>query len=201
MIGDKKVIFSEVNPVLSNNYELLLAAVKQNPYIIDNIQPNCYANINVDTLIKYGYTLSVNSPSSFFYDAPEFVLETLKKDIFFNSKDTVDFVAKRPHWYEGLCVLLNIDDSLSFQVINVKNISNRQIVIDLSEERNNHNQYICQLLTDDVLYHNYLKDMLIEVEKYILPNCLMGALPNGRVRQIKIITKCLYNAIKGDLSR
>lgn len=81
LIEDKKVIFSEVNPVLSNNYELLLAAVKQNPYIIDNIQPNCYANINVDTLIKYGYTLSVNSPSAFFYDAPEFVLETLKKDI------------------------------------------------------------------------------------------------------------------------
>ena len=122
-------------------------------------------------------------------------------NFFFNSKDTVDFVAKRPHWYEGLCVLVHIDNSLSFQVVNVKNVLNRQIVVDLSEERNNHNQYICQLLRDDELYHKFLEDMLIDVEMHVLPNCFIGSFPSDRVKQIKIIIKCLQNALKGNLSR
>lgn len=122
-------------------------------------------------------------------------------NFFFNSKDTVDFVAKRPHWYEGLCVLIDINEKLTYQIINVRNVSNRQIVIDQSEERILHNKYICQLLKDKGLYDNYLKGMIINIENQIFIQYFMGSLPNNKVKQIKAIIKSLIYVLKGNVSK
>ena len=43
-------------------------------------------------------------------------------NFFFNSKNTYDFVAQCPHWYEGLCVILELDEKVSFKTINTRNI-------------------------------------------------------------------------------
>lgn len=123
-------------------------------------------------------------------------------NFFFNSKDTVDFVAKRPHWYESLCVLIEINETLTYQIINVRNVSNTQLVIDNSKEREIHNKYLCQLLEDKKLYNDYLNGMLLNIEAQILPNFLMGCLPENRLEQIKALIRSLYYVLKGvDLSR
>ena len=123
-------------------------------------------------------------------------------NFFFNSKDTVDFVAKRPHWYESLCVLIDINEKLTYQIINVKNISNTQLVIDKSNEREVHNKYLCRLLEDKKLYNDFLKGMLQNIEIQILPYYLMGCLPKNRNKQIRTLIRSLYHVLKGvDLSK
>lgn len=123
-------------------------------------------------------------------------------NFFFNSKDTVDFVAKRPHWYESLCVLIDINEKLTYQIINVKNISNTQLVIDKSNEREVHNKYLCRLLEDKRLYNDFLKGMLQNIEIQILPYYLMGCLPKHRNKQIRTLIRSLYHVLKGvDLSK
>lgn len=123
-------------------------------------------------------------------------------NFFFNSKDTVDIVAKRPHWYESLCVLIDINEKLTYQIINVKNISNTQLVIDKSNEREVHNKYLCRLLEDKKLYNDFLKGMLQNIEIQILPYYLMGCLPKNRNKQIRTLIRSLYHVLKGvDLSK
>lgn len=82
-------------------------------------------------------------------------------NFFFNSKNSSDYVAKCPHWYEGLCVKLKLfNGKISYEVINTRNIKNRQIVIDNSVETENHNKYICDLIKNKEKYDNYLKKIL-----------------------------------------
>lgn len=89
-------------------------------------------------------------------------------NFFFNSKPTVDFVAKRPHWYEGISVLLEItDDGINTSVINTCNIKNREITIDHSESRDGHNDYLCSLLQNDEDYRRYLAKLVLEKESYL----------------------------------
>lgn len=77
----------------------------------------------------------------------------------FNSKDGYDYRAtNRPHWYEGLCVVITIDnDKLSWEVVNTRNVDNVGVVIDYDEARSKHNNIICQYLTDKNKYDTYLK--------------------------------------------
>lgn len=89
-------------------------------------------------------------------------------NFFFNSKPTVDFVAKRPHWYEGIAVLLEItDDGINTSVINIRNIKNREITIDHGESRDGHNEYLCNLLQNDEDYRRYLAKLVLEKESYL----------------------------------
>lgn len=82
-------------------------------------------------------------------------------NFFFNSKNSSDYVAKCPHWYKGLCVKLKLfNGKISYEVINTRNIKNRQIVIDNSVETENHNKYICDLIKNKEKYDNYLKKIL-----------------------------------------
>jgi poly-gamma-glutamate synthesis protein (capsule biosynthesis protein) len=98
-------------------------------------------------------------------------------NFFFNSKNTPDFVAQRPHWYEGLCVKLTLSNGkISHEVINTRNIKNRQIVIDNSTEREEHNNNICDLLRDKNKYDRYLKKMI--KEKGIAVNSLFLSFGN-----------------------
>lgn len=88
----------------------------------------------------------------------------------FNSKNTYDFVAQRPHWYEGLCVKLTLSNGKIYhEVINTRNIKNRQIVIDNSTEREEHNQYICELMDNKEEYSNYINSLILR-EKVLLNN-------------------------------
>lgn len=96
-------------------------------------------------------------------------------NFFFNSKPTVDFVAKRPHWYEGIAVLLEItDDGINTSVINTRNIKNREITIDHSESRDGHNDYLCSLLQNDEDYRRYLAKLVLEKESHLIKTLSTG---------------------------
>ena len=85
-------------------------------------------------------------------------------NFFFNSKETVDFVCDKPHWYEGLVVLLTISESeLSWKVVNTKNEKNRGIVIDNDAAIVKHNERICRFLTDKDAYNSYFKKVCAEL--------------------------------------
>ena len=77
----------------------------------------------------------------------------------FNSKEGYDYRAtNRPHWYEGLCVLMIIaDGKLTWEVVNTRNVDNVEIVIDHDEARDKINTYLCDLLEDDAEYMKVLK--------------------------------------------
>lgn len=76
----------------------------------------------------------------------------------FNSKEGYDYRAtNRPHWYEGLCVVMTIaEGKLTWEVVNTRNVDNVGIEIDHSEARTKHNETICHYLKDDGAYQEYL---------------------------------------------
>ena len=76
----------------------------------------------------------------------------------FNSKDVYDYRATKPHWYEGICVVMNIEDGvLSWEVVNTRNVDNVAIEIDDTEERKKHNSLICRYLHDKNDYNYYFQ--------------------------------------------
>ena len=79
----------------------------------------------------------------------------------FNSKDGYDYRAtNRPHWYEGLCVIISIKDgALEWEVINTRNVDNVGIEIDKSPERVKHNETICGYISDKEVYGRCLADI------------------------------------------
>lgn len=84
-------------------------------------------------------------------------------NFFFNSKETSEFHCTKPHWYEGRCVVVTInDDQISFEVVNTKNVKNRALEIDADESSHSHNRIICRYLQDESEYRNYLYPKLQE---------------------------------------
>ncbi len=81
-------------------------------------------------------------------------------NFFFNSKeDTLYRAWNRPHWYEGMCVEMVInDDRIQYHIINTKNIDNVQLVIDRQPARDRHNQELVFLLNDKKKYYDYLME-------------------------------------------
>lgn len=79
-------------------------------------------------------------------------------NFFFNSKETPDYRAwNRPHWYEGLCVIIKFSSTyISYEVINTLNINNLKLEINASEEVKKHNELICNYLIDKNKYNSYL---------------------------------------------
>lgn len=90
-------------------------------------------------------------------------------NFFFNSKNTYDFVAQCPHWYEGVCAILELGDKISFKIINTRNIKNREIVIDYSIDRDKHNEYLCELISNQQKYNLYI-DKLVLAKETLLSN-------------------------------
>ncbi len=77
-------------------------------------------------------------------------------NFFFNSKDNYDYRATCPHWYEGLCVVLTIDNGgLKWEEVNTKNVNNICLELDSSDERATHNKTICNYLVDKESYWVY----------------------------------------------
>lgn len=83
----------------------------------------------------------------------------------FNSKEGYDYRAtNRPHWYEGMCVVMSISGGvIKWEVVNTRNVDNIGIVLDNNPMRNQHNEHICQYLSDKDLYWEYLKNLCGEM--------------------------------------
>lgn len=78
-------------------------------------------------------------------------------NFFFNSKETTDFKCDKPHWYEGLCVIMQLEENtIKWRIVNTRNIDNVQIVVDSDECRNTHNDTLNKYLKDRDLYSEYL---------------------------------------------
>ena len=85
-------------------------------------------------------------------------------NFFFNSKETIEYRADKPHWYEGLCAVMTISDKkLSWEVVNTKNIDNIGIEIDHDKERMAHNEKICSYLKDKEEYNQYFEKVCKEL--------------------------------------
>ena len=97
----------------------------------------------------------------------------------FNSKEGYDYRAtNRPHWYEGLCVIISIKDgALEWEVINTRNENNLHISIDHDEKRSKHNKRICNYLHDEKAYDE----------------CLVRVCKSLGVSEMSIIDNTFYN--------
>ena len=80
-------------------------------------------------------------------------------NFFFNSMANTLYRAwNRPHWYEGLCVLLEVGDgSITYSVVNTRNTDNVSISIDIDESRLVHNKMLVDYLRDKDKYDACLK--------------------------------------------
>ena len=116
----------------------------------------------------------------------------------FNSKATYEFRASKPHWYEGLCVVITITDGkLSWEVVNTKNVDNVGVEIDHNENRNKHNKQLCRYLTDKVEYDNYFKRVCkqlgLETEMRIIDKTFH---PNSLSRCTLLVLKHWFDKIR-----
>lgn len=81
----------------------------------------------------------------------------------FNSKQDYSFQSPLPHWYDGRCVILNVEkdsDTIQYEVINTRNEGNKAISIDAGLESIKYNEVICSYLSDEELYKKHLIKVL-----------------------------------------
>lgn len=110
----------------------------------------------------------------------------------FNSKEGYDYRAwNRPHWYEGLCVVVTISDgSLSWEVVNTRNVDNVGIVIDHNEVRLKHNEQICKYLSDKEAFWEYYKKVSVTEGYNKLYKKIYRTIPPQNMKQCtKIVAK------------
>ena len=95
-------------------------------------------------------------------------------NFFFNSKEDASYRAwDRPHWYEGLAVLVDLtDDGLSYRVVNTCNTENVSLGLDSAEVRREHNSRICKYLTDEELYKEHLVSVYHELGMKKMMPCI-----------------------------
>lgn len=114
----------------------------------------------------------------------------------FNSRDGYDYRAtNRPHWYEGLCVVMTLLNGAPFwKVVCTRNIDNVGIVIDKDSKRNEHNCYLNDLLLDQGQYQQILmKECLRLTNNQEIPIIEHTFHCNGLKSAIKLFVK---NVIK-----
>lgn len=99
-------------------------------------------------------------------------------NFFFNSKeDTLYRAWNRPHWYEGLCVEMELSENqIKYNIINTRNIDNVSLVIDSGQDREEHNKKVCSYLKNENMYISYLKEqckILMDIQEMpIIDNTL-----------------------------
>lgn len=110
----------------------------------------------------------------------------------FNSKEGYDYRAtNRPHWYEGLCVMMTITyGRLTWEVVNTRNVDNVAIEIDYDKARNKHNETICQYLTDKDKYDAYLKKVCRSIGVGLLSIIDVSFHPQYLTKSTCVLLKC-----------
>lgn len=88
-------------------------------------------------------------------------------NFFFNSKEDTSYRAwNRPHWYEGMCVVLSLcEGSVNYRIVNTRNIDNVSLVIDNESGREEHNKTLHAYLKDDESYRAYLNSQCERLAK------------------------------------
>ena len=83
-------------------------------------------------------------------------------NLFFNSKeDTLYRAWNRPHWYEGMCVIMEIGDgAINYSIINTRNTDNVSLSIDDDGNRNAHNKMLVEYLKDKGKYEACLNEVV-----------------------------------------
>lgn len=117
----------------------------------------------------------------------------------FNSKEGYDYRAtNRPHWYEGLCVVMTIEDgAISWEIVNTRNVDNLGIVIDHDIERTKHNEYLCDLLQDSERYQQVLeKECHRLAERQEIPIIDHAFHDYGLKQTCKLLAKYVVNYLK-----
>lgn len=119
-------------------------------------------------------------------------------NFFFNSKkDTLYRATNRPHWYEGRCVVLSIENhQLSWDIINTRNVDNIALEIDHSEESIRHNEYVCGLLTNEQAYYEYITPIIHkQVDSYL--NKMRAIFQPKSVKQaLMALRNCIFGGKK-----
>lgn len=120
-------------------------------------------------------------------------------NFFFNSKNDITYRAwNRPHWYEGLCVVMEIDDNgLSYTIHNTFNKDNVELFIDHNPSREEHNSKICSYLTDKRKNQYYLQEALKQTSLNDLGLLDASKYNGGGKTGMKIMAKRWFNCFKG----
>ena len=123
----------------------------------------------------------------------------------FNSKESYDFKASKPHWYEGLCVVMTIaDGKLSWEVVNTKNVDNLGIEIDHSKDRDKQNLQLCRYLTEPEEYRCYFNKVckrLGQVNEMKVVEIAVLRYWLGKIKRNNIIDNELRFLLKQDQRR
>ena len=88
-------------------------------------------------------------------------------NFFFNSKESYDYrVTNRPHWYEGLCVVISIEnENLSWDVVNTVNVDNVRIEIDGRKDRFAYNKSLCEMIKNRGEYRSVVNNQCRHLSK------------------------------------
>lgn len=87
-------------------------------------------------------------------------------NFFFNSKEDTDYKTDKPYWYEGLCVVLELDTKaqvISYKTVNTRNINNLGIVVEKEKERETHNKQLCLYLINKNEYDRCFKEQMQKI--------------------------------------
>ena len=118
-------------------------------------------------------------------------------NLLFNSKEGYDYRAARPHWYEGLCVVMTISDGiLSWEVVNTRNVDNVKIEIDHEEARNIQNDTLCHYLTDKEQYNSYLNKICNDLGSKEMSIIDKTFHPKTIIESTKLLFKCWKSKFK-----
>ena len=120
-------------------------------------------------------------------------------NFFFNSKDDISYRAwNRPHWYEGLCVVLEIDDNeVKYSIHNTFNKDNVELSIDHNPSREEHNSKLCSYLVDKKKHQTYLHGALKQTALFDLGVLDASIYKDNLKTRIKTIAKRWRNSLKG----
>ena len=117
----------------------------------------------------------------------------------FNSKEDYDYRAtNRPHWYEGLCVIITISEGkLVWEVVNTRNVDNIELVVDHDSARDKHNVYLCSLLHDQLSYNQVLeKECHRLAERQEIPIIDHSFHDYGLKQTCKLLARYVVNFLK-----
>ena len=120
-------------------------------------------------------------------------------NFFFNGKEDPLYRTWSHHWYEGMCIKMELSENqIDYSIINTRNIDNVSLIVDKEPEREEHNQRLCLYLKNKDLYLDYLNkqckrltDMyeMPIIDKTIHPNSLKSYTKLAFKNWIKVFRK------------